>query len=161
MNEAWSKLNELEQTYNSMITKTYRLQSNHICLQMLSGEEDGHPDKVSVWPRDFENITSQRSILQVSFSSFANFKKMQLRMQREEKNTSEKKEVVALSSELTGKMSSELELEIEKISIFRSNWNLKKESFSLIEGINNKLARRASSIFCVKSERSLVNSINF
>ena len=39
-------------------------------------------------------------------------------MQREEKNTSEKKEVVALSSELTGKMSSELEF--EKISIFRS-----------------------------------------
>ena len=46
MEEAWSKLNALEQTYNQMLTKTYRLQSNHICLEMLAGEEDGHPDRV-------------------------------------------------------------------------------------------------------------------
>ena len=48
MEEAWSKLNALEQTYNHMLTKTYRLQSNHICLEMLAGEEDGHPDKVRI-----------------------------------------------------------------------------------------------------------------
>ena len=48
MDEAWSKLHALEQTYNHMLMKTYRLQSNHICLQMLAGQEDGHPDKVSL-----------------------------------------------------------------------------------------------------------------
>ena len=47
MKEAWDKLNELEQTYSQMLTKTYRLQSGQICLQMLAGEEDGHPDRVS------------------------------------------------------------------------------------------------------------------
>ena len=48
MDEAWSKLHALEQTYNHMLMKTYRLQSNHICLQMLAGQEDGHPDRVSL-----------------------------------------------------------------------------------------------------------------
>ena len=47
MKEAWEKLNELEQTYSQMLTKTYRLQSGQICLHMLAGEDDGHPDRVS------------------------------------------------------------------------------------------------------------------
>ena len=48
MKEAWDKLEYLEQTYNGMLMKTHRLQSNRICLQVLSGEaEDGHPDRVS------------------------------------------------------------------------------------------------------------------
>lgn len=48
MKDAWNKLDQLEQTYNGMLTKTYRLQSNRICLQVLAGEpEDGHPDRVS------------------------------------------------------------------------------------------------------------------
>lgn len=48
MKDAWEKLEELEQTYAHMLTKTYRLQSNRICLEVLAGEpEEGHPEMVS------------------------------------------------------------------------------------------------------------------
>ena len=50
MKDAWIKLEELELTYNSMMMKTHRLQSNRICLEVLSGgleQEIGHPDRVS------------------------------------------------------------------------------------------------------------------
>ncbi len=53
MQEAWAKLEELEQTYTGMLSKTYRLQSNRICLEVLSGEpEEGHPDRVSFSMKD-------------------------------------------------------------------------------------------------------------
>jgi hypothetical protein len=49
MSDAWAKLDQLESTYNSMIMKTHRLQSNKICLELLSGEKgDGHPDHVKI-----------------------------------------------------------------------------------------------------------------
>ena len=52
MKDAWIKLEELEATYNGMMMKTHRLQSNRICLEVLSGgleQELGHPDRVSTY----------------------------------------------------------------------------------------------------------------
>ena len=47
MSDAWSKLEQLEASYNGMLLKTHRLQSNRICLDVLSGEPvDGHPHSV-------------------------------------------------------------------------------------------------------------------
>ena len=47
MDDAWAKLAELEETFTGMLSKTYRLQSQRVCLEMLSGEPgDGHPDTV-------------------------------------------------------------------------------------------------------------------
>ena len=48
MKEAWDKLDKLEATYSNMLQKTYRLQSNRVCIEVLSGElDDGHPDRVN------------------------------------------------------------------------------------------------------------------
>ena len=47
---ATTEVTLIKATYNGMMMKTHRLQSNRICLQVLSGgleEEVGHPDRVS------------------------------------------------------------------------------------------------------------------
>ena len=36
MDDAWAKLAELEETFTGMLSKTYRLQSQRVCLEMLS-----------------------------------------------------------------------------------------------------------------------------
>ena len=48
---ATTEVTLIKATYNGMMMKTHRLQSNRICLQVLSGgleEEVGHPDRVSL-----------------------------------------------------------------------------------------------------------------
>ena len=48
LEDAWAKLEEMENIFQTMMVKTYRLQSQRVCLEMLSGEPgDGHPHSVS------------------------------------------------------------------------------------------------------------------
>ena len=55
-----------------MMMKTHRLQSNRICLQVLSGgleEEVGHPDRVSLFVCLFQLLLNS-SLLDYSLKSF-------------------------------------------------------------------------------------------
>jgi len=38
LNEAWGKLEDLEQAYHDMIMRVTRIQSNKVCLGKLTGE---------------------------------------------------------------------------------------------------------------------------
>ena len=56
LEEAWAKLEEMENIFQTMMVKTVRLQSQRVCLEMLSGEPgDGHPH--SVRPYFSKNLT--------------------------------------------------------------------------------------------------------
>ena len=47
MNEAWEKLDNLESAYHDMLMKVHRLQSNRVCLGLLTGEDypgEEHPE---------------------------------------------------------------------------------------------------------------------
>ena len=58
MDNCWAKLAEMEGIFSSMMTKTYRLQSQRICLEKLSGipGEDGHPDHVTTTFNHYQNF---------------------------------------------------------------------------------------------------------
>ncbi len=48
MDEAWDKLESLEEAYHDMLTKVHRLQSNKVCLGQLTGEDypgELHPEQ--------------------------------------------------------------------------------------------------------------------
>ncbi len=47
MNEAWDKLDNLETAYHDMLMKVHRLQSNRVCIGLLTGEDypgEEHPE---------------------------------------------------------------------------------------------------------------------
>ena len=52
MTETWSKLDDLESSYQQMILKIHRLQSNRVCLGLLTGKDypgESHPTQVWYW----------------------------------------------------------------------------------------------------------------
>ena len=65
MTETWSKLDDLESSYQQMILKIHRLQSNRVCLGLLTGKDypgESHPTQVKYW-FDYLQTTVQAAVI--------------------------------------------------------------------------------------------------